>query len=509
MDWTLVIILPVLFQPSLSGTLFTVEAEQTTYISEFGGQVVMGCRFNPEASRLDSDVKVTWYWTAATPFQEVIRIDKRTEYSASQKYRGRVKFLMNELENGWAKLQLSNLRISDSGTYQCLVQAAQGTDYKTITLSVGAAYKSVTKRIERTGEKDALLLTCQSEGYPESAVAWEDGHQQRPRAVNTTASGPDPLFKITSQIQVSSAEKNNYTCSFVNDGYSTTFHIPDEIPGVDGKNDRVIIVLVIVVIMTGIIVGVLAYRRCKGTGAPSTTNYLADDCDMSTSASVYLQKDKDNENKEKTIYEVLFVGEMEENLGSYLETYYSEYILSKEMRQHCESFSVEELLQRLHNNEGHPVTLQDVVPKGGEVLLLEGTPGSGKTSIAHLLTLSWAKGPSLSASNALDLSRVEAFIYVNCSKVKGELFQEITTQVCLSEKVSTKELQTILSGSSKSLLLLDGYREGNNCFDESLRSFLSERGNCRVLITACPGQCPTLKLGTHRVLSLQIDYAKY
>ncbi|XP_061589395.1 butyrophilin subfamily 2 member A2-like [Cololabis saira] len=467
----------------------------------------MGCKFNPKPSHPDLDVKVTWYWTAANPYQEVIRIDKRTEYSASSKYRGRVKFLMNELENGWAKLQLSNLRINDSGTYQCLVQTAEGTDYKTITLSVGAAYKSVTKRIERTGEKDTVLLTCQSEGYPESAVVWEDGHQQTHHTVNTTASVPDPIFKITSQIQVSSSEKNNYTCTFVNDGYSTTFHIPDEIPRVDGKNDAVIIVVSIMVIMTGIIVGVLAYRRRKETSPPSTTSYLAYDRDMSPSTSTYLKSDQENEDKETTVYE----GEMEENLGLYLKTYYSEHILSKEMRQHCESFSVEELLQRLHNNEGHPVTLQDVLPEAGEVVLLEGTPESGKASITHLLMLSWTEGPTQSASNSLDLSRVEVFIYVNCSKVKGELFQEIIAQVSLSEKISTKELQTMLSRSRKSLLLLDGYREGDNSFDESLRSFLSERGNCKVLITTCSGQCPTLKqtLGSDRVLSLQIHYAKY
>lgn len=161
--------------------------------------------------------------------------------------------------------------------------------------------------------------------------------------------------------------------------------------------------------------------------------------------------------------------------------------------------------------EGHPVTIQDLLPETGEVLLLEGPPGSGKTSIAHILVSSWTKEPILSLSNAPDLSSVGVFLHVNCSEVKGNLFQEITAQLSLSEKLSAEELQTVLSGSSKSLLLLDGYREGNDSFDESLRRFISERGNCRILVTTCPGQCPTFKqtLGTHRVLSLQIHYAKY
>lgn len=87
--------------------LFTVEAEQTKYKGEFGGQVEMGCKFSPKPSHPNSDLKVTWRWITATPYQEVIRIENRIANSASQKYQGRVKLLMNELNDGWAKLQVS------------------------------------------------------------------------------------------------------------------------------------------------------------------------------------------------------------------------------------------------------------------------------------------------------------------------------------------------------------------------------------------------------------------
>lgn len=90
----------------LPTVFFTVEAEHTKYTSEYGGSVVMGCKFYPKPSHPQNDLKVTWHWTAASPYQEVIRIDKAVEHSTSQKYQSRVKFLTDELKDGWAKIQV-------------------------------------------------------------------------------------------------------------------------------------------------------------------------------------------------------------------------------------------------------------------------------------------------------------------------------------------------------------------------------------------------------------------
>lgn len=154
--------------------------------------------------------------------------------------------------------------------------------------------------------------------------------------------------------------------------------------------------------------------------------------------------------------------------------------------------------------------LLDLLPEASEVLLLEGPPGSGKTTTAHILVLSWAESSKHAVSNLVDLDFINLVVYVNCSSVKGDLFQEMRAQLSLSEK-SSEELRTVLSGSSTALVLMDGYKEGNHLFDESVRRFLSERGSCRVLVTSCSGDCPTLKqtLGSGGVLKLQAQSAKY
>lgn len=274
----------------------------------------MGCKFNPKPSYPHSDLNVTWHWITSSSVEDVIRLDNGVEHSASPKYQGRVRLLNEELKEGWAKLKMSRLQISDAGKYQCVVHSADGADYKTIRLSVKASYKPVTKHIERAAEGDEVLITCQSEGYPEAPVEWQNGHLKRLSSNTTVESTADQLFKISSQIKVSSSEKNNYTCTFTKDGLSATFHIPDELPSPHVKNDALIVLLSIGVIMIFIGVGVLTYQRRKGSSSPSThstRNHL--ERPAPTAASCQNSND-DYENKITICNE----GDTEENLGLYV-----------------------------------------------------------------------------------------------------------------------------------------------------------------------------------------------
>ncbi|XP_022617793.1 CD276 antigen-like [Seriola dumerili] len=506
MDWIIFVILQVIFQPSLS-VLFTVEAEKTMYTSVFGGDVEMGCRFQPRPLNLTADLKVTWHWKTSSTVREVYQMINGEEHSASQEYQGRVELLKDELNDGWAKLKVSKLRITDSGTYQCFVQTGEGADYKTITLSIIAPFKAVTKRIEKAAEGDEVLLTCQSEGYPESPVVWQDGHLQRIKPNTTVVSTPDQLFNITSQIRVSSLSENNYTCNFTNHGNSTTFHVPDEVPVPQVKSDALNIVMSIGVVMIVITAAVLLYRQRKGFNTPSTRDLLVDGRGKNVSAAFRLQLNEDKE-EEPTVFNENCT---EENLGALLKAYYSDASFSAEVRHHLEAFGADELRHRLQNNEGQAVKLQALLPEAGETLFLEGPPGSGKTTVAHILVSSWTERSTQTLSDPFDLSTLQLLLYVDCSNVKGDLFQEIVTQLFLTKKISTQlDLRTVLIRSSGALLLLDGYREGNQFFDESLKKFLIERTACRVLVMACPGHCPTMEetVGAG-VLKLQTQTVKY
>lgn len=140
--------------------------------------------------------------------------------------------LLNLVKNAFAFLEINPSGHQNHNIIQWCFPKRQDIIFNIFFLSDSplAPYKAVTKHLQKAAEGDEVLLTCQSEGYPESSVTWQDGHQRGidPIRPTTAVSTPEQLFKVTSQILVPSSEKSNYTCSFTNDGYSATFHIPGE-----------------------------------------------------------------------------------------------------------------------------------------------------------------------------------------------------------------------------------------------------------------------------------------
>ncbi|XP_074545773.1 uncharacterized protein LOC141805007 [Halichoeres trimaculatus] len=505
MDFVFVLVLYIIFQPALSAVLFTVEAEKSAYEGEFGGYVEMGCSFQPKLSSPHADLKVTWSRIhPSAPSVHVYGMDNGKELPDSQDpdYKGRVKLLTEELEHGLAKIQISELRISDSGTYQCLVDTSEGADYKAITLSIKAPYRAVTKHVQKSSAGDEVLLTCQSEGYPESSVVWQSGSMQSFKANTTSVPTPEQLFNVSSQIRVHSSDRSNYTCRFTSDGSSATFHIPDDVPAPPERNDALIVILCLAAVIAVISVAVFMYRR-KGCRNAGTRNLLVHGDGRNVLPAFCLQmnpevdEEKNSLNKDK--------GGTEENLEAVLKAHYLALPFAQKPQQHWEALGVEVLPHRLQNNEGQRVNLQVLLPEAGETLLLEGAPGSGKTVLAHFLVSSWTEGPEHAFPNLLDLSAVRFLFYMDCSNAKSGLLQEITSELSLTGNKSTgDELRTVLTGSSEALLLLDGYKEGEEIFDESLRGFLTEREGCRVLVMVSTGRSDTLKevVGTERVVEL-------
>ncbi|XP_032532555.1 programmed cell death 1 ligand 2-like isoform X2 [Chiroxiphia lanceolata] len=183
-------------QLSMVSALFTVEVPQQLYIAEYGNNVTMECRF-PVNGSVNLEL-LTVVWEQKRPgwlkSKEVytLRNGKAVPPSQHPDYIGRASLLQSELKLGRAILQIISVKITDAGSYLCLINY-QGVDYKYITLEV-------------------------KEGFPLAEVFWQNEK-------NFNLSGPanttytltaDGLYNVTSILTFKPNMSENYSCVFWN-----------------------------------------------------------------------------------------------------------------------------------------------------------------------------------------------------------------------------------------------------------------------------------------------------
>uniref|UniRef100_A0A663NCZ2 Ig-like domain-containing protein n=1 Tax=Athene cunicularia TaxID=194338 RepID=A0A663NCZ2_ATHCN len=178
--------------------LFTVEVPQQLYIVEYGNNVTMECRFPVNGSLNLGLLTVVWE-------------QKR------QNYIGRAALLHSELKLGRAILQITSVKITDAGSYLCLIDY-QGVDYKYITLEVKAPYKKINTQVMRKPGEDKFVFMCQSEGFPLAEVFWQNEKNfNLSGSVNTTYTMTvDGLYNVTSILTFKPNMSENCSCVFWN-----------------------------------------------------------------------------------------------------------------------------------------------------------------------------------------------------------------------------------------------------------------------------------------------------
>uniref|UniRef100_A0A8C0HL32 Programmed cell death 1 ligand 2 n=1 Tax=Buteo japonicus TaxID=224669 RepID=A0A8C0HL32_9AVES len=194
MEKTPLLVLSLSFRLSL----FTVEVPQQLYIVEYGSNVTMECRF---------------------PVNGSLNLGLLTAFSLSQHhdYIGRATLLHSELKLGRALLQITSVKITDAGSYLCLIDY-QGVDYKYITLEVKASYKRINTQVMRKPGEDKFVFMCQSEGFPLAEVFWQNEKNfNLSGSANTTYTlTTDGLYNVTSILTFKPSMSENYSCVFWN-----------------------------------------------------------------------------------------------------------------------------------------------------------------------------------------------------------------------------------------------------------------------------------------------------
>uniref|UniRef100_A0A8C5LUD6 Ig-like domain-containing protein n=2 Tax=Leptobrachium leishanense TaxID=445787 RepID=A0A8C5LUD6_9ANUR len=244
--------------------LFTVQAVKTHYNVEYGNELRMECRFQVDTRIQIEDITVYWeHIKKDGKKQEVAKLEKEKEDFSKQHvdFKGRVKMPMDELSKGFAVIVISNILPRDSGQYRCIV-IAQGSDYQTMNLEVKASYKEITSRITEVhtaAGQGIKEISCQSVGYPEAEVTWENEAENLSSLVTTSSTvTAEELFNVTSVIRMSAVANKTFTCIFWNKAFhqptSLTFTLPDESPiHTDTRSHHIIIIIVVVVVLCALI----------------------------------------------------------------------------------------------------------------------------------------------------------------------------------------------------------------------------------------------------------------
>ncbi|KAL4617364.1 programmed cell death 1 ligand 1 isoform X1 [Arapaima gigas] len=496
-DMAHLLLLQMVLMPSVKA-LFTVEVSSPSYTAEFRGDVVMECKFSPMNYNASS-LSVYWHRIDPMPSLGVYSLQNRQEDFTfpNSHFHGRVQLMKDKLSSGRAILNISNLRINDSGTYQCFVEMV-GADYKHTTLTVKASYKSIKKTVRRAGN-DEVELSCESEGYPLTTLVWNDQRGRRIDNVNVSSvTTLDQLFHITSSVTVDSST-NNYTCTVVEEGHmgpSAAFLIPEEIPGTKSGKPPSNMAWLMLVVIAMMIVGFLLYHRRKGNAfyfcKPSKEFLYTQLSTLFSSAGLTQEKNDD-------VQVAIEVDEVNvEALRKVLMNTY-EVLSTQTEVSHLRVFCENELPRRLRNREGLAVGVTSLLPGVRETVLLEEEHGSDKMTVAHSLASAWAED---SQWDPFGVRRLPLLVLVACEGAEDDLFWQAASQLGQKNWVTARGLRRLLTGSVDSLLVLDGYTEGCQKLDESLTTFLQDRKMCRVLITARLGQCGSLIHSCRTVLKL-------
>ncbi|XP_038660171.1 programmed cell death 1 ligand 2-like isoform X1 [Scyliorhinus canicula] len=200
----------------LMTAIFTVTAPRLSYTASYGNNITVECRFPVESNFNSNQIKLYWHHILSDGSSQLVYKlfnGKPALQDQSQEYSERVFMLLDELRSGRAVLEINRVRVSDAGTYRCVIDL-NGVDYKETALEVTASYGEI--ETIKTKEKKETELICQSMGYPLAEVVWyyENGSDINETANTTHFTGTNGLYNIRSVIRIKEETDDNYLCMF-------------------------------------------------------------------------------------------------------------------------------------------------------------------------------------------------------------------------------------------------------------------------------------------------------
>ncbi|KAM9367321.1 LOW QUALITY PROTEIN: programmed cell death 1 ligand 1 [Phaethornis superciliosus] len=259
-----------LFYWHFLNALFTVEAPLSLYTVEHGNNVTMECTFPVHGKLEFRDLSVSWEKKDELK-KQVYALIKGVEDFKNQHsdFKGRIKLLKENLKLGRSVLQITDVKLRDAGFYRCAVGYG-GADYKTIRLKVKAPYRTITQGVVSPGD-DEWKLMCQSEGYPQAEVIWQNKeYEDLTYKANTSyETGSDELYRVTSTLTIKSRVGEIFYCIFWNkelqENTSAILHLADSVDGVLWTESRRFVgaILIVTVLFGSVSLFITCIRKAR------------------------------------------------------------------------------------------------------------------------------------------------------------------------------------------------------------------------------------------------------
>ncbi|NXD87743.1 BT2A1 protein, partial [Halcyon senegalensis] len=202
---------------------FISSPPKSSIVGVIGESVILPCQV--VADNIPEVFSVHWIFHEQSQKITVSGYDgKNKEEKQNERYQGRTEFFCTEFRAGNMSLLLKNIRISDKGSYTCVVSFNGIYHHVLVGLQV-AAKGGAPSIFMKTHKKQGIGLTCHAAGwFPKPEVIWLDGQRQVRKELSTTnmTMMPAGLYSVVTYMNLQTGSDMEVSCRIVSNLLNTT-----------------------------------------------------------------------------------------------------------------------------------------------------------------------------------------------------------------------------------------------------------------------------------------------
>ncbi|OCT93553.1 V-set domain-containing T-cell activation inhibitor 1 [Xenopus laevis] len=184
----LLLLIALIIGIGVAGNKLTIAVTGVYTVGRISDDAILGCTFIPDTTQANN---IQWEKVGTSGVVYKYENGKSVLNGQNADFKGRTSLFISEIKSGNASLKLTQIELSDAGTYKCIITNSKGTGEDTLTFKVGG----YTDVVVTSPSNDTLRCTS-SDWYPKPNVTWESNSEDNiTNTIKTTY--PPALFNLT------------------------------------------------------------------------------------------------------------------------------------------------------------------------------------------------------------------------------------------------------------------------------------------------------------------------